>query len=75
VEKADFDEWKDLFATKQWFGMVSKMREALKEILCTGGTVNSASIEVTAIQTGNITAKIEVLTEILEFKIEGESDA
>jgi|GEM_PF-5818204 hypothetical protein len=70
MTRADFEEWKDTYASKKWFALVRELRDNLKEMLCNGSTVNPVSIEATAMQTANLTAKIEVLDEVLNFKIE-----
>lgn len=74
IEKADFEEWKDLYATRKWFDMVRDKCDAMKEVLAAGGTVNSTSIEATAIQTIDMVAQIRQLYEVLNFKIEGNND-
>jgi hypothetical protein len=74
MTRADFEEWKDTFATKKWFEMVQQLQDELKVMLCHGMTVNSISVEAAALQTVEMVAKIKVLDEILNFKIEGENE-
>ncbi len=74
VTAADFGEWKDSFVSRWWFGEVARMRQELVDVLTSRGTVNSGSIEATAIQTIDLTGKIQVLDEVLNLKVEGEGE-
>jgi hypothetical protein len=67
--QAEFDDWRTSPVGRKWFKMVAQMREDMKDVLAGGGTLNSVSIEATAMQTAYTVGGIEAITKILEYKV------
>jgi len=72
MTQSDFDDWRFSPVGREWFKMVAAMQEEMKGVLAQGGTLNSASIEATAMQTAELIGEIKAISKILDYKVEGE---
>lgn len=65
LEKVEFLEWKRNPITAKYLEILKSEIEDYKDLLANGSTVNTESMEMTAINTIQVVAKIQQLRDIL----------